>query len=72
MQTVRNGQKVWPTCPSCGCRLEVGTKTYGGYHHAIHFGALNTKGLVDARGCKCPLAKQLFKVHRDDLYRGVA
>jgi hypothetical protein len=19
---VRDGKKVWPTCPSCGCRLE--------------------------------------------------
>jgi hypothetical protein len=23
MKTVRNGQKVWPFCPECGCRLSI-------------------------------------------------
>jgi hypothetical protein len=44
---VRNGQRVWPTCPSCGCRLEF--LENGMFINLRHFGAIQE----DARGHKC-------------------
>jgi hypothetical protein len=45
VNTVRDGQKVVPTCSECGCRLE----DKGGVW--LHF--LNWDHTKDARGCKC-------------------
>ena len=47
---VRNGQKVWPTCPTCGCRLEFFENSM--FYALRHFGEGLDKR--DARGCKCP------------------
>jgi len=43
---VRNGQRVWPTCPDCGCRLEF--LENGMFINLRHFG-----WPVDAKGHKC-------------------
>ena len=46
---IRNSQKVWPTCPECGCRLEIFENSV--FVTLKHFdGNLVDK---DARGCKC-------------------
>ena len=45
--TVRNGQRVWPTCPECGCRLEY--LENGMFINLLHFGL----GPKDARGHAC-------------------
>jgi hypothetical protein len=47
IQLVRDGQKVWPTCPECGCRLEI-LENYL-FVTLRHFGL----GRKDARGCAC-------------------
>ena len=43
MKTVRNGQRVWPYCSSCGCRLEIaessGAHSFDGMLIVKHFGA---------------------------------
>lgn len=44
---VRDGKKVWPTCPKCGCRLEIFENNF--FVNLRHFGL----GQYDARGCKC-------------------
>lgn len=49
VQIVRNGQKVWPTCISCGCRLELFENNM--FVTAQHFWGGSIK---DARGCRCP------------------
>ena len=48
IETVRAGQKVWPTCPKCGCRLEI--LDNGKVINLRHFWGGLTK---DARGCVC-------------------
>lgn len=58
---VRNGQKVWPTCPACGCRLDKG---YSGYHH---FGYFMHSGR-DAAGCKCTLLNVRFTKMNNSWY----
>ena len=46
---VREGQKVWPMCPECGCRLNIFTNSM--FATLRHFeGNLFDR---DARGCKC-------------------
>lgn len=47
MKTVRNGQKVWPYCSECGCRLEIFEN--GMFVSLRHFGSFDK----DARGHKC-------------------
>jgi hypothetical protein len=44
MNTVRDGKKVWPTCPECSCRLDNKGDMF------FHFGK---DWFRDARGCKC-------------------
>ena len=49
MKLVRDGQKVWPYCSNCDCRLdfeEVGVHEY----RVAHFGMHPEK---DARGHRC-------------------
>lgn len=50
METVRNGQKVWPYCGECGCRLDI-VRIHGDLIFVSHFGPWD---YTDARGCKCP------------------
>lgn len=52
--TVRDGQKVWPTCAECGCRLQ---KAAGYWIHFI--GEVEGK---DARGCICKYVNSLWKI----------
>lgn len=53
MKTVRDGQKVWPYCDICGCRLDI--RRTSGFHEVVghfivrHFGY----GWQDARGHSC-------------------
>lgn len=46
MYQVRDGQRVVPTCPECGCRVAEFESMW--YH-------FYTGGFRDARGCICPL-----------------
>ena len=48
MMAVRNGQRVVPTCPECGCRLEIFEN--GMFVTLRHFWGSPEK---DARGCIC-------------------
>lgn len=45
---VREGKKVWPTCPNCSCRLEIFENDF--FINLRHFFVVGDK---DARGCKC-------------------
>jgi hypothetical protein len=58
MITVRDGKKVWPTCPECGCRLDIISLSYEDLILAQHFfdGHLDK----DARGCICPLVNETW------------
>lgn len=50
---VRNGQKVWPTCNGCGCRLRVEPGLRGPSVALYHFMAPDT--YADAKGhTHCP------------------
>jgi hypothetical protein len=49
----RDGQLVWPTCPECGCRLNL--IPMDEFTLCQHFG-LNSK--KDARGCTCSLVNK--------------
>lgn len=51
MKLVRNGQKVWPTCPECGCRLDIVDD--GAVYFFWHFTHRYNPWYQDARGCKC-------------------
>ena len=50
MYQVRNGQRVVPTCPTCGCRLH---KAFDGLY--THFYTPNPDGSIsqDAQGHQC-------------------
>jgi hypothetical protein len=50
--TVRDGKKVWPMCPECGCRLEIFEN--GDLFHFISDDSYQGE-YTDARGCKCSL-----------------
>lgn len=50
MKLVRNGQKVWPYCPECGCRLAI-TYEDNDWPMVDHFGW----GNKDERGHECSL-----------------
>jgi hypothetical protein len=54
--TVRDGQKVWPTCPECGCRL----RNLSGFI-LTHFHNDEDEE-HDARGCKCPLVNEMWEI----------
>lgn len=54
---VRDGQKVWPTCPECGCRLNLGFMEE--FTCLFHFGESSE---IDARGCSCSLLHKFFWV----------
>lgn len=53
--TVRDGKKVWPTCPECGCRLQ---RVAGFWGHFIGKESDN-----DARGCKCKYVSTLWDLN---------
>lgn len=69
---VRNGQKVWPTCPDCGCRLQIvddGPK-YILWHFlgkVTHVSLTEQKWHTDARGCKCPSLVDFWIFEREQL-----
>jgi hypothetical protein len=65
MKTVRNGQKVWPYCSDCGCRLEVNwvfENTEQEHALVVHFydGIINK----DARGHSCSLVDKMYLANR--------
>jgi hypothetical protein len=51
---VRNGKRVVPVCPECGCRLEYTSLDTGRHFYG---GIIN-----DARGCKCVLYTAPFEI----------
>lgn len=57
MYQVRDGKRVVPTCPECGCRLGSFEDTW--YHFSARGELLPDK---DARGCRCPLLLNGFDV----------
>lgn len=50
---IRDGKLVWPTCPECGCRLDMYAMEE--WTDCMHFGPNN---MVDARGCFCSLVNE--------------
>ncbi len=62
---VREGKKVAPTCPACGCRFEITKMTSSSWNDdgyvLSHF-----EGNIDrdARGCICPLLDEVFIAHQ--------
>lgn len=62
METVvRDGKKVWPTCPECGCRLEE--------FHPNRFAHFQGRLWRDARGCECSLYMTFYKVENGKVYK---
>jgi hypothetical protein len=59
VQFVREGQRVWPTCPECGCRLDTQGDTFLPDDDLIltHFDGPSYK---DARGHKCALLNAVW------------
>lgn len=57
MKMVRNGQKVWPYCSECGCRLAI-SKTINDEALLCHWGSYDT----DMRGCVCSLVNKTYYV----------
>ncbi len=54
MKTVRNGQKVWPYCEECGCRLQVSGNLAQHWWGEKEETAPHTFTVYsDARGCRC-------------------
>lgn len=54
MKTVRDGQKVWPYCEECGCRLQVAGNFVGHWYGETKITGLHEITVIsDARGCKC-------------------
>jgi hypothetical protein len=63
--TVRDNQKVWPTCPECGCRLNTDAFAFMAEWVGLsHFGTDKEK---DARGCKCSLVNKWFWLPEESL-----
>ena len=58
MYQVRNGQRVVPTCPECGCRLDE--KAWGSYFHFI--GKYDGKVTRDAAGHVCKYYAHAMKL----------
>lgn len=56
MKMVRDGQKVWPYCHECGCRLEK----VDDYFRHFGFAPYVER---DARGCLCSHIHSVFKKH---------
>lgn len=60
MKTVRDGQKVWPYCSDCGCRLEIHHAfQYTDQHHILytHYGGDQDR---DSRGHTCKSVDKLW------------
>jgi len=74
---VRNGQKVWPTCPDCGCRLQIinDGPNYMLWHFLGKITNVSPTHQIwetDARGCKCMSLVEFWIVERSQLdYIGV-
>lgn len=62
---VRDGKKVAPTCPECGCRLE---ESYPG--DWTHYG-YQWPNDIDAKGHKCPLLDRRFHKFDDGSWRHI-
>jgi len=56
--TVRDGQRVWPTCPECGCRLQK----LSGFLLTHFHNEDEDKEEYDARGCKCSLVHEIWEI----------
>lgn len=67
---VRNGQKVWPTCPACGCRLDIidDGLAYFLWHFPHKYNFLE----VDAKGCKCVNLYEHWILDKRDINQGIA
>lgn len=65
METVRNSQKVWPYCSSCGCRLQIDDKDgfyyFEGKLIVKHFGR-TAYPYMDARRHSCPRVNHVYIV----------
>jgi hypothetical protein len=65
MLTIRNGQKVWPYCPECGCRLAVTEFIHQeGIAQVTHFGWQVDR---DPRGCLCSKVNESYYVLIDSV-----
>lgn len=62
---VRDGKRVWPTCPECGCRYEITKMANPSWNNdgwtLSHFGDDDKR---DARGCICSLVSQILIYHK--------
>jgi len=67
MKTVRDGQKVWPYCEECGCRLALTESPYNPKDQitARHFGGSTWNG--DGQGHKCKLLHVPFYLEKQEI-----
>lgn len=65
MYQVRDGKRVAPTCPECGCRIFF-HRLWGISYYAHK---LNSDATRDARGHDCPALHDWWN---EENYRGVA
>jgi len=73
MQTVRDGQKVWPFCGSCGCRLQFTPLKQMDRHFYVfsHFGFNHRSPFTDAQNHWCNDAKFQWVAPVEKVYLGV-
>jgi hypothetical protein len=63
MKVVRNGQKVWPYCESCGCRLDIFYNNGKNIALVSHYYLDDPELLgTDASGCKCQDIERIWNV----------
>lgn len=62
-ETVRDGQIVWPFCPTCGCRLDITLLHKSNLALLQHY--WHPEEAKDARGCDCESANETWYVSAD-------
>lgn len=63
---VRDGQRVAPTCPECGCRLHsIGSKERPAFSHFYGYRA-------DAQGHNCKYLSVLWLTNEENKTRGIS
>ena len=65
MYQVRDGKRVVPTCPECGCRLRSLSESYPSFMG--HFQTEEMGQMRDARGHECEFATMGAYVHPNEI-----
>lgn len=73
MKLIRDGQKVWPYCDECGCRLAIShvptSDNYEGLFRLSHF-IRDFDADIDARGHACSNINHTWLTSPDSIYVG--